>query len=406
MSVSVVRSSKFRHVFGEPCKRYLGFDGIRVGSAVTDASNIIYTHPDYLAICWEAQGGGSFAVIPTDHEIILGSRDINREPRTSKNYPIFLFKGHKAAILDLAWHPFYDSQGLLASASEDAHVGIWRISDQLRDESKFKKSPRMDTTLSPGISDPMTSMTMVPDIYLSGHARRVTSVMFHPCVAHLLASASADNSIRVWDVAHSKHLMNFQHTDTIHSFIWSHLGDLIVCTSRDKQLHLFDPRILKEVQHVVGHESLKMSRICWLGDTDRFITTGFGKTSDRQLFLWDRRQLQAGPIHRTSLGAASGILMPFFDNDTQILFLAGKGDSTVQFYEMLNEEPYFYYLSEYRGVEPQRGFAFVPKRSVNTKTNEIMKAYKLQSTYIESISFRVPRRVSQLFTRINKECLL
>lgn len=45
--------------------------------------------------------------------------------------------------------------------------------------------------------------------------------------------------------------------------------------------------------------------------------------SDRQLFLWDAKNLKE-PIKQESIDTSSGILMPFYDNDTKLLFLAGK----------------------------------------------------------------------------------
>jgi hypothetical protein len=79
----------------------------------------------------------------------------------------------------------------------------------------------------------------------------------------------------------------------------------------------------------------KMSRIIWLEEGHHFVTTGFDKTNSQQIFLWDRRTLSSGPYSQTSLGTTSGILVPFFDVDTRMLYLVGKGDSSVQFYEVL-----------------------------------------------------------------------
>jgi len=45
--------------------------------------------------------------------------------------------------------------------------------------------------------------------------------------------------------------------------------------------------------------------------------------SDRQLFLWDTKNLKE-PIKQETIDTSSGVLMPFYDNDTKLLFLAGK----------------------------------------------------------------------------------
>lgn len=91
------------------------------------------------------------------------------------------------------------------------------------------------------------------------------------------------------------------------------------------------------------------------------------------------------------LDSIAGVCVPFWDDGTQCLYLAGKGDGNIRYYEYENDE--FQYLSEYKSADPQRGIAFVPKRGVNTHENEVMRAYKsVGDTYIEPISFIVPRR--------------
>ena len=78
--------------------------------------------------------------------------------------------------------------------------------------------------------------------------------------------------------------------------------------------------------------------------------------------------------------------LPFFpdyDADTKLIYLAGKGDGNVNLFS----------LSQYSSSEPQRGFAFAPKRAVNLQETEIYKGYKLQNNMVEVISFTVPRKV-------------
>ena len=83
--------------------------------------------------------------------------------------------------------------------------------------------------------------------------------------------------------------------------------------------------------------------------------------------------------------------MPFWDDGSQMLYLAGKGDGNIRYYEYDNDK--FEPLSEHKSPEPQRGLAFIPKRGVNTHANEVMRAFKtVNDQYIEPISFVVPRR--------------
>ena len=63
MSFRVVRSSKFRHVYGTALKREQCFDNIRVSKSSWD-STFCSVNPKFLAIIVESAGGGAFIVLP------------------------------------------------------------------------------------------------------------------------------------------------------------------------------------------------------------------------------------------------------------------------------------------------------------------------------------------------------
>jgi len=128
-----------------------------------------------------------------------------------------------------------------------------------------------------------------------------------------------------------------------------------------------------------------------MGEHDRVATTGFSKMSDRQLGLWDIRNPTEPSGGFQTLDSISGVCMPFWDDGTQCLYLAGKGDGNIRYFEYEHDK--FEYLSEYKSADPQRGVAFLPKRGVNLHENEVMRAFKtVNDSYIEPISFIVPRR--------------
>jgi len=91
------------------------------------------------------------------------------------------------------------------------------------------------------------------------------------------------------------------------------------------------------------------------------------------------------------LDSMAGVCMPFWDEGSNCLYLAGKGDGNIRYFEYANDK--FEFLSEYKSADPQRGIAFVPRRGINVHENEVMRAYKtVNDAYIEPISFTVPRR--------------
>lgn len=217
-------------------------------------------------------------------------------------------------------------------------------------------------------------------------------MLFNPAAENVLASSSGDYTIKIWDLEDGKSKLTLKGNDIFTSLSWSADGNMLVTSSRDKKLRFWDVRQEKPAHEVAGHGGAKNSRVVWMGDHDRVATTGFSKMSERQLGLWDLRNPEK-PVGGdfVPLDSGSGISMPFWDDGCQMLYLAGKGDGNIRYYEYQNDK--FEYLSEYRSPNPQRGIAFMPKRGVNTHDNEVMRAFKtVDDAYIEPISFVVPRR--------------
>jgi len=220
-------------------------------------------------------------------------------------------------------------------------------------------------------------------------------VLFNAAAHHVLASASGDYTVKLWDIDAGAAPLALPHNDIVQSLSWSPDGALLVTTSRDKKLRVWDARQQRPAQEVAGHPGAKNSRAVWMGETDRIATTGFSRMSDRQLGLWDPRR-PAEPIGGFQiLDSISGVCMPFWDDGTSCLYLAGKGDGNIRYYEYENDK--FEYLSEYKSGEPQRGIAFMPKRGINLHDNEVLRCFKtVNDAYIEPVSFIVPRR-SEMF---------
>ncbi|MCJ1310548.1 Coronin-like protein crn1 [Agyrium rufum] len=230
---------------------------------------------------------------------------------------------------------------------------------------------------------------------LTGHSRKVGHVLFNPSAANILATSSGDFTIKIWDVEASSAKLTLKHADIVQSLSWSANGALMVTTSRDKKLRIWDVRQEKPVHEGPGHSGAKSSRATWLGEHDMIATTGFSRMSDRQLGLWDLRKPEEPVNGFDMLDSISGVCMPFWDDSTQCLYLAGKGDGNIRYFEYENGRMEF--LSEYKSGDPQRGMAFLPKRGVNMHENEVMRAFKtVNDAYIEPISFIVPRR-SEVF---------
>lgn len=80
------------------------------------------------------------------------------------------------------------------------------------------------------------------------------------------------------------------------------------------------------------------------------------------------------------------------------MYLAGKGDGNIRYYEIVDNSPYIYYLNQYLSGQPQKSLGFMPKRGLNMQICEVFRFYKIYAAgnFCEPISMVVPRK-STLF---------
>jgi coronin-2 len=186
------------------------------------------------------------------------------------------------------------------------------------------------------------------------------------------------------------------HVDMIYSLAINRDGSLIATTSKDKKLRVIEPRNGIVVSEGTCHNGTKCSKVVFLNN-DKVLTTGFSKHSDRQYAIWNQHDLKK-PLVQEVIDSSSGIVQPFFDFDTKVLYLAGKGDGNIRYYEIVDEAPYIYYLNQFLSGYPQKALGAMPKRGMNVSNCEVFRFYKLHATgnICEPISMIVPRK-SNLF---------
>jgi len=65
-SFKVPRSSKFKHVFGNPYKKDRCYEAIRLSTKSTEGGSLCAVNPKFLAVVVESSGGGTFLVLPLE----------------------------------------------------------------------------------------------------------------------------------------------------------------------------------------------------------------------------------------------------------------------------------------------------------------------------------------------------
>ncbi len=279
--------------------------------------------------------------------------------------------GHTGPVVDFDFNPFDDNQ--LASCSEDCSIKLWNIPDG-------------------GLKENMNDCKAE----VGHHSRKVTHLSFHPTADGVLLSTGMDNSVKLWDVSTCKEINSCdgQHPDIIQDAAWDYIGGTYATSSKDRAVRVVDARSAQVVQTIENaHTGAKAIKLTWAGEKDKLITTGFLRgSSKRQMKVWDPRSGSKDPLTTVDLDSASGVVLPFYDNDTHMVYLCAKGDSAIRYFEILDEAPHYMDCSVFRSHVPAKGAAFVPKRHLNVAHNEVARIMKLTVNSAEPVSFTLPRR--------------
>lgn len=82
-----------------------------------------------------------------------------------------------------------------------------------------------------------------PLLTLNGHGRKVGQVQFHPTAANVLATTSTDLTLRIWDIEKAEQKLSLEgHTNNINDFSWDYNGTRLCTVGKDKKIKLWDPR--------------------------------------------------------------------------------------------------------------------------------------------------------------------
>lgn len=300
-------------------------------------------------------GGGPLAIVSLD-----------KPGKMKVDIPVIA--GHAGPVTDFEFNPFDDH--MIATASEDSTIKIWSIPVG---------------GLTSNISDPLVDLT--------NHSRKVTLLRFHPTSSNVLASTSADQTVKIWDIEKGSEINSFNDcNDLIQELVWDYSGNNYAISSKDKHIRIVDGRtgtLSTMIEN--AHEGTKSVKLAYLGSSNRLVSVGFTKQAMRQFKVWDARN-SSQELFRVEMDQAAGSMMPFFDADTGLLFLAGKGDGNVRCYEIPAEDNNAYMVTDFRTNVSAKGMAFVPKRGLNILSNETARLLKLTTNSVDPLCFHVPRK--------------
>nr|XP_014129563.1 coronin-7 [Zonotrichia albicollis] len=354
-------SSRFRHTQGRVLHRDLHLTNLRGLSLTTPGESDGFCANLQRVALPLLSAGGQIAVL----ELSKPGRLPDVAVPTIQN---------GAAVADLTWDPFDPRR--LAVAGEDAKIRLWRIPEG-------------------GLQETLQE----PEAVLRGHTEKIYSIRFHPTASDLLVSSSYDMTVRIWELSTGQEVLCLQgHTDQIFSMAWSPDGKKLATVSKDGRIRLYEPRRGSQPQQEgPGPEGGRGARLVWVCGGDYILVSGFDSRSERRILLYRAQALSEGPLSVLGLDVAPSTLLPFYDEDTSVVFLTGKGDTRVFLYEVSPEPPYFLECNSFTSNEPHKGFVFLPKTACEVRDVEFARALRLGQSSLEPVAFHVPRVKKEYF---------
>mmetsp|Transcript_402 Transcript_402/g.562 ORF Transcript_402/g.562 Transcript_402/m.562 type:complete len:350 (+) Transcript_402:112-1161(+) len=344
---------KFTTLFADPVKEK--FENIKPSTVIMD-SCLLKANSKFVGVSWASTGGGALAILDV-------TKPKKMDPEFAK------IKGHNGTVMDFDFYPF--NENIIVTSSDDTKVRLWQIPEG-------------------GLTEDLLEPTAV----CAGHQKKTNLVTFNPSAQSICASASFDGTVKVWNLENSSAVNTLSAPDSFMSLEWNYDGSLVGTANRDKKMRIGDVRTGKWTEEINGHEGPKTQKFGWLTGSPYIVTTGFNKSYERQFFLWDHRKFTE-PVQSSVLDNQSGTVYPFWDGDCNVLYLAGKGDGNIRYYELADGS--LHSLNQYTSTVAAKGIGFIPKRCVDTTKNELARALKItNNNTIEAVTFRALRK-SEVF---------
>eukprot|EP01134_Creolimax_fragrantissima_P006939 CFRG6939T1 len=376
--VDIVRSTKLRYVLGKALHKNHNIDGVRgVSTSVPTDSHLLIANGMYVAYPTSGSGGGIAVVKRSNPE----SSAIPKHSQRLTTKPLSVMNG--APVLDFVFCP--TDARVMAVACEDGVVRVWTIPEDLSIDSRELLPENVQTTGRGG------AVTI-----LKGHNKKVHLVRFSPISRDIISTASYDDEIRIWNASNGECMRTIYlgSDNRAMSIGWSCDGGHMAVQCRDGALRILDVIKGTIVKKTMGHASIRGGRVCYIGNTGLIITTGFSKTSTRQMRVLNAETLVT--LSELSFDESPGILDVHCDVGTGLVFLYAKGDTQIQMVEV-NSNGKSFALDACRLSEPTDGISFLQKYLCDVRNIEVARSLRLTSKHIEIISFTVPRTRTDVF---------
>jgi len=278
---------------------------------------------------------------------------------------------NKAVVVDFSWNPFNDQQ--LAVGLDTGVIKLWTIPVN-------------------GLTNSLVDASLV----LEGHNSRVSSIMWHPLACDVIATSGFDSRFVVWNTKTSTQVSEVDVGAEIFHFCWSLGGSEVAVVTKRGDIFKFDPRKDEDPINIGSLSGgCKSARLIWVIE-DQFIFASYiNKNGARCISLLSSSGGEIKDLTEVDHGVA--LLIPHYDEDTNVIFLSAKGDHSLISFEVSSQDPYITPLTSFRSDAAYQSFCFLPKTSCDVTKVEFARAWKLSKSSLEPISFQVPRVKMEYF---------
>ncbi|KAJ3301191.1 Coronin-7 [Blyttiomyces sp. JEL0837] len=264
------------------------------------------------------------------------------------------------------------------SLSEDGNIRIWDVP---------KEGLVEDTTQA--------------NDSFKAHNGKATFLEAHPTVENLLLTAGFESIspvIKLWDLSDKTVLKTFSHPESIFAASFSVDGKFLATVSRDKRVRSFALADGSLLSSGIAHEGTKGARCAWVGTTDYVVTIGFGRANQREVHVFDSKNMERS-LSSLQLDMSPSLQSLYYDNDLNLMYLFGKGESNAQILQLIIEgtKVSLKTVTKHSASLPQFGVKFASKVDCNIREVELHKCYRLQQTSLEVLSFKLPRHRKEFF---------
>lgn len=196
-------------------------------------------------------------------------------PRDNTPNPQLVLLGHEAEGYGINWSPV--REGYLASAGDDNRICIWDINS------------------SPSTATSTYSGTVLDPLYkLDYHKNVVEDVEFHPIHQNVFGSVSDDQHLFLWDlrdIVKGPRITRQVSNADVMSLSFNPYNEYLLATaSSDNLVRVWDTRALNTPVHtLVGHEA-SVNSVAWAPYSESVLVSA---GEDRRTMIWDCSRIGA-----------------------------------------------------------------------------------------------------------------